>query len=186
MLILEDKTHNTEYKVKTSFDEITVEEFQKASEIYTNDKIKGSTRKYLDIMEVYGLPTEIKNRVGSTTLMNFVREVTRPQTRHKLKESYELDNYTYTVNLTGKGKSKTIDLTALQQADIEEIFLSEEDVIIDTLKVLLLPEGEEIDDTKVDSDIRNLSIGDGINFIYEVEKIMENGIKLLEHEVKSK
>lgn len=185
MLIIEDKTNKTEYKIKTDFEEITVEEFQKASDIYTNDEIKGSTRKYLDIMEVYGLPTEIKSRIGSTTLMKFVGQVTQPQKHKKIQTEYNLTHYNYKVSLT----KKKLDLTALQQADIEEIFLSEENVMVETIKVLLEPqleEGETIDHDKVDTDIRTMSIGEGIVFIYEVEKIMENGIKLLEHEIKPK
>lgn len=177
MLIIEDKHNETEYEIKTSFEEITVGEFSEATDIF-NSKLN-STRKYIEIMGVFGLPEDIKKRMGSTTLMKFVSELKKPQDKKDIKDEYELKNYSYSVSLKGKKKKKTLDLTALQQADIEDIFLEGKDVIVEILKVLLECKDDNPTDTKIDEDIKSMKINEGINFIYEVEQIIQNGMDIL-------
>ena len=187
MIIINDKTNETEYNVKTDFkDEITTGEFQKMNNIFSDDSLNPN-RKYVNMMPILGLPEPILKRVGSTTLMLFIKQISKPFTKPKLQEEYILNGNVYNLELEGKGKKLQVYISALDQADIEDIFKANDQTIIKTIEVLLKPvlqEDELIDQEDFINDIKSLPAIDAIAILRSVGTIIEKNFKIFTDENK--
>jgi len=196
MIIINDKTNETEYNVKTDFkDEITTGEFQEMDNIFSDDSLNPN-RKYVNMMPILGLPEPILKRVGSTTLMLFIEQISKPFTKPKLQEEYILNGNVYNLELEGKGKKLQVYISALDQADIEDIFKANDQTIIKTIEVLLKPaleefganfdsdEDELIDQEDFINDIKSLPAIDAIAILKSVGTIIEKNFKIFTDENK--
>ena len=116
MITIEKEGKN--YNVKNDLNEITLKEFDRITEIYSDEK-ENNINKFIKVITELGLPYEVSNELGYKSLIKIIKELNLKGS--ELKYEFKLKDRDFKVE-------DLDELSAAKLAKIESVYREDKDM----------------------------------------------------------
>ena len=106
-----------EYQLKNSLHEFTIEEYEKVTEILSNEELV-NIEKYIDILLCLGLPENVLDEMTDDEFFNIINSFTF-SIKSGMAPSIEIEGYEYVAYTEDTFKLKVKDLSLIEKAIVD-------------------------------------------------------------------